>query len=98
MVNFGGKLKNLRKEKNLTQQQLADRVGVTKSIISAYECGLRFPSRIILLKIAEQFRVSTDYLLDSVKMRSIDITGLCEDEVAAITKLVDLYRNPRKEK
>ena len=36
MVDFGAKLKQLRLEEGLTQQQLADRIGVTKSVISYY--------------------------------------------------------------
>ena len=44
MVNFGKKLKSLRLAENLTQQQVAQRLGVTKTIISSYENDLRHPS------------------------------------------------------
>lgn len=62
LVNFGNRLKTLRIKK-LTQQQLADLLGLTKSVISAYENGLRYPAYDVLIKIARIFKVSTDFLL-----------------------------------
>ena len=44
MVNFGNRLKALRREKDMSQAQLAQRLGLTKSVISAYETGIRQPS------------------------------------------------------
>ena len=49
MVDFGNMLKTLRLRKNMTQAQLANKLGLTKSVISAYETGLRLPSYDILL-------------------------------------------------
>ncbi|MFR3008340.1 MAG: helix-turn-helix domain-containing protein, partial [Pseudoruminococcus massiliensis] len=43
-MDFGNRLKTLRIKKKLTQQQLADLLGLTKSVISAYENGLRYPA------------------------------------------------------
>lgn len=63
MTDFGNRLKNLRLRKHMTQSDLAERLGVTKSVISAYETGLRMPSYDILIKISRIFRVTTDYLL-----------------------------------
>ena len=50
MVDFGTNLKNLRIREGLTQQQLADRLGVTKSVISYYELQERYPSPEVLTK------------------------------------------------
>ena len=63
VVDFGIKIKNLRLQKRLTQAELAQKLGVTKSVISAYETGLRLPSYDILIHIAKIYSVSTDYLL-----------------------------------
>ena len=62
-MNFGVRLKKIHKNKHLTQQQLADRLGVAKSVVSYYETGDRFPSYDVLIKIARTFHVTTDYLL-----------------------------------
>lgn len=63
MINLGNILKTLRLKSNMTQAQLAQKLGLTKSVISAYETGLRLPSYDILIHIAEIYNVSTDYLL-----------------------------------
>ena len=62
-MNLGEKLKQLRLEKNLTQKQLADRLGVAISAISSYESDTRCPTFDTLIKYARIFHVSTDYLL-----------------------------------
>lgn len=60
---LGQKIKDLRVSKGLKTQDLAVEIGVNQSTISNYESGLRTPSLEVLLKIAEFFEVSTDYLL-----------------------------------
>lgn len=61
---FGEKLKKLRTEANLSQNELALRLGVTRRSIIYYENGSRYPkTRDIILKAAALFGVSADYLL-----------------------------------
>ena len=60
-MTFAEKLKSLRKSQKLTQQELADRLGVAKSVVSYYESGDRFPSYDVLIKIAHRFHVTTVY-------------------------------------
>ena len=88
MTDFGNRLKNLRLRKHMTQSDLAERLGVTKSVISAYETGLRMPSYDILIKISRIFRVTTDYLLGLESKQEIDVSGLTENEIHALTNLV----------
>lgn len=52
MINFGNRLRLLRTNKKLTQTQLAERVGVTKSMISSYETSMRLPSLDVLIKLS----------------------------------------------
>ena len=73
MVDFGNKLKTLRLQEKWTQAQLAQKIGVTKSVISAYETGLRLPSYDVLIHIAKIFKVSTDYLLGVETPSQIDL-------------------------
>lgn len=58
------RLKLLRKGRKLTQDELADRLGLTKSAISKFETGNSAPSFETLKKVAALYRVSTDYLLN----------------------------------
>ena len=83
-MDFGGRLKELRKQHGMTQQQLADRIGVTKSVISFYELKERAPSPEILIKLAYIFHVSTDYLLGIEKARTIDVSGLDDEDIKVL--------------
>lgn len=63
IIELGEKLKALRIENHLRQDQVARLVNVEKSSISMYETGVRQPSYITLVRLADVFNVSTDYLL-----------------------------------
>ena len=93
LVNVGNRLKTLRIKKKLTQQQLADLLGLTKSVISAYENGLRYPAYDVLIKISRIFKVSTDFLLGVEIKREIDTSGLTDEQVEALIVLIDTIRN-----
>ena len=58
------KLKELRKKNKLTQQQLAQFLGITVSAYGNYELGQREPPIEYLCKLADYFGVSVDYILD----------------------------------
>lgn len=92
MVNMGEKLRSLRIEKNLTQKQVADRIGLAISAVSSYESGSRYPTYDTLIKLARIFHVSTDYLLGIADKRNIDVTGLNDEDVGLISQLVDKLR------
>ena len=92
MVDFGNTLKTLRLRKNMTQAQLAQKLGLTKSVISAYETGLRLPSYDILIHIARIYNVSTDYLLGIEKKQEIDLSGLSQEEIDALMNLINAMK------
>lgn len=89
---MGEKLYSLRIEKKLTQKQLAARIGLAISSVSSYESGSRYPSFETLIKLARIFHVSTDYLLGLTERRSIDVTGLTDEEIELVSQLVDKLR------
>ena len=88
MVDFGNILKTLRLKENMTQAQLAQKLGLTKSVISAYETGLRLPSYDILINIAKIYNVSTDYLLGLERKQELDLSGLSQEEIDALLNLI----------
>lgn len=92
-MNFGEKLKSLRKSKNMTQTQLGNNLGVAKSVISYYENGDRYPSYDVLVKIAHTFHVTTDYLLDIEKSRTLDVSDLTDDDIAVLETVANALRN-----
>ena len=88
MVDFGNRLKTLRLRENMSQTQLAQKLDLTKSVISAYETGIRLPSYDVLIHIAKIFNVTTDYLLGVEKKYEIDLSGLTDAEINALLELI----------
>ena len=60
---FGDRLRELRKNCKMTQETLGEKLGVSKNAISYWESGDTQPSIEIIVKLADIFKVSTDYLL-----------------------------------
>ena len=97
MVDFGSKLKTLRKESGMTQSELAQRLNITKAVVSYYENQERTPSPDVLIRLADVFNVSTDYLLGRTStMKTIDISGLNEEEIHLIQMMITLFRKNQK--
>lgn len=64
------RIKMLREEKKLTQQELADKLDGAKSTVAMYENDSRKPSLEVLLKLSEIFDCSIDYILYKTDIRS----------------------------
>jgi len=73
-MNFANTLKNLREVNNVTQEQLAEYLQVTRPTIAGYETKSRQPDYERLQKIADYFQVSIDYL----------IRGMNEEKLAPV--------------
>ena len=97
MVDFGGILKNLRLQAGLTQKQLAEKIGVTKSVVSYYELQERSPSPDVLIKLSSVFHVSTDYLLGIDAKRSLDISGLDAEDIQLLLHTIEVLRGKRSQ-
>ena len=98
MVDFGSRLKNLRIQNKLTQGELARKIGVTKSVISAYENDLRLPSYVTLVSISKAFNVTTDFLLgveNTDNRQIIDLSGLTDEEISALRNLVKAMKRKK---
>ena len=91
MMDFSQKLKALRKSKGYSQQRLAERLSVTKSLISSYEQDLRLPSLDMLVKLSHEFGVSTDYLLNLDRQKTISVERLTDDQIAIVSDIVNEF-------
>lgn len=96
MVDFGNRLKQLRLEAGMTQQQLAQKLGVTKSVVSYYEQQERSPSPEILIQLSRIFRTSTDFLLGIDNKRTIDVSELSDDDIAVLTGMIEALKRKKK--
>lgn len=88
MLYFGDKLRALRKEKGLTQQQLGERLGLVKATISAYEKSAKYPSVEVLIKLCTLFRVSADFLLGLSEEMDWKLSSLTDNQVELVTRLI----------
>lgn len=95
-MDFSNRLKELRTQAGLTQLQLAQRLGITKSVISFYELSERAPSPDVLIRLAQIFHVSTDYLLGLDRKETLDITDLNKDDIAILRALTNSLREKAK--
>lgn len=85
---FGDKVKNLRLSYNLNQVQLASALNVSKQTVSNWENNNILPSIEMLIKIAQFFSVSTDYLLELDNRLYIEVTGLTSKQLAHIQQII----------
>ena len=96
MVNFGDKLKTLRANAGMSQTELAKRLNISKSVVSYYEKAERSPSPDVLIKLADIFHVSTDYMLGITQKKVIDVSDLSDDDMRFLLITIDTLRNKNK--
>ena len=104
-ITFGGRIRRLRQERGWSQAQLGKKLGVHQKQISGYERGVHFPQTDLLIRIAEVFDVSLDFLAfdnrdDTQRVRLADrelierfeqIDQLAETDRATIKAVLDTF-------
>ena len=89
------RIRELRGSRGISQIQLANKLGVTKQSVSNWENDNILPSIEMLVKIANFFEVSTDYLLGLDNKRTLDVENLTEIQISHIQLIVDDLRNAK---
>ena len=89
MYDFGLRLKQLREKHNLSQSQVAKRLGITRAAISSYENNISLPSVNVLAELALLYRVSTDYMLGLDNRTDIVLEDLTPRQSAVIQEVMD---------
>lgn len=87
------KIKELRKAKRVSQVEMASALGLTKQCLSNWENDNIQPSIEMLVKIADYFGVTTDYLLCRSETDVINVEGLSPVEISHIRDIVADLRN-----
>ena len=106
MNKFHERLKELRKERQIKQSELAALLSVDQRTISNWENGLREPDYNMLIKIASVFEVSTDYLLcvdehDNGKNRLFELCNSFTEEdkekiILILRSIKSMIETPKK--
>ena len=98
MINgLPDKLRSLRTKYGFSQKQVADKIGVSPSVVSGYETGERTPSTEVLLSLSYLFNTSSDYLLGrqvNSPESMISLDGLTDDQISAILNLIESIKKP----
>ncbi len=87
MVNTGRRIKELRLERKITQEQLAEMLHLSVSMMSQIERGVRSISVDALIELTEQFPVSIDYI---IKGKEISIDQVREKLNSLMTELTKM--------
>ena len=98
--DIGNKLKNLRKGRGLSQQQLSENLGISRCSVSNYECGRRSPHLADLRRMSEYFGVSLDFFGVETQDESFELLSraksiLCNKEIS-IEERTHLYKEITK--
>lgn len=92
-------LKNIREKRNINQLKLAIDIGITQESISKYETGKAFPSKDVLIKLADYLNCSVDYLLDRttnpnmVENKKFDTNDKLENLIFRYNRLSEQNKN-----
>ena len=97
-MNLGDNLKSIRKEHNLSQEQFAEALGVSRQSVSKWESGLAYPEMDKVLAICKMFNLNIDELMNQnykeiseTKQSSNTINKYIDDFLAYVTKTVDMF-------
>ena len=90
------RIKLLRETQNMTQADLAKRLGITRSSVNAWEQGISVPSTQYIIELAILFQSSSDFLLGLEETAALDISGLTEADAAIVVQLVQHLRTLRQ--
>lgn len=94
--DFGENLKHLRKSLGLTQKDFGAKIGLSKAVVSKYENGMGYPSFDVLVRIAQHFGVTTDYLLGVARGKTVDVSDLTDSQIATIHQLIAEFKLANK--
>lgn len=99
-MTFGERLNQMRKNSNLTQDEVASHLGISPQAVSKWENDLSCPDIMLLPEIAKLYGVTVDELLSDNKIRKTDILENTDDAEKNVDKpnyFADLFKHKKKQ-
>lgn len=91
-VTVADRIRYLRDKAGMTQTDLANKLGISRSAVNAWEMYLSSPSINNIVELAKIFHVSTDYILSSSDKLTVDISDLTNEQKEIVIRLVDCLK------
>lgn len=111
LKQFGQRLKEIRLSRGMSQQDLANKISTSKSVISGYESGRNDPAQSVVIKLADALDVSINYLMgqnnekyhkplenenDDFVVLARNLEELTEDQINLIKEMIDHFNKENK--
>ena len=85
------RIKMLREQYNYSQADLANKLGIARTSVLAWENQTSVPAMKHIIAMAKLVRISTDYLLEVDNKRTLSLDGLTEEEIAIICNILNYF-------
>ncbi len=95
ILNVADRIRYMREKNNLTQTDLANRLGISRSAVNAWEMSLSSPSIGNIIEMSKVFHVTADYLLSASEKLLVDISDLDNEQREIVLKLIDSLRKQK---
>ena len=93
IYNIADRIRYLRDKSGLTQTDLANKLGISRSAVNSWEMSLTSPSLSNLVEMSKIFKVTMDYLVTASEKMLVDISDLSTEEKEVVLKLISCLQN-----
>lgn len=91
-MTIAERIKKLRCDSDISQAELARRLGVTRSSVNAWELGISMPTIQYVIEMARLWHVTSDYLLGLSNRQSLSLSGLGDEERKLLYSMLNYFK------
>ena len=92
----GMRIREVREQSGLTQEELAKRIHVSRSSVESWECGQTYPSIDNCVALSKIFHLSTDYFFSAVPCKRVMLDQLSEREKQMVYEMLAFFDEEKK--